>query len=521
MADRLDVTEAVRGSARGSLILLAGQAASTVVQALGIILIARFLGAVDFGVVSVAYIPVSLAMNLLDVGVNSALVKFISQYRAEDRPRHRRVLIETGALINLTVGLALTSITYISSEYLALNVFNQPELAPLIQVYGFILVGQTLLNTAFSVLIGYERMTPRSTINVLYSFMRSVAGPVLVYMGMGPMGAILGNVAATFLSGLVGLAVVGALWRVEPRRGTGFTHLECARLMLGYGYPLFFSSLLIGLTPSVNNFLLALYVDNELIGNYQAAVRFGVLITFVTFSIATALFPLFSKLERNPEALRMVFVNSVRYIGLLVFPIVAAIVALSPQIIVVLYDEGYRYAGGYMRLYMLSYVILGFGGTGLVSFLNAIQRSRVVFTKSLLNFLLTVSFGLLLIPRWGVQGLIAALILGPMAGLSYGLYWVKRNMGFTIDMVTALKSLLAAAASCAVTLLFASRAALAPLLVVFLGGVLCISVYVLLVLGLRVLSREDLDNLLSVSSGLGSLSPLIRKVLLYLKRVSR
>ena len=512
------VTEAIRGSARGSLILLAGQGASTVVQALGIILIARFLGAVNFGVVSVAYIPVSLAMTLLDVGINSALVKYLSQYRAEDNPRYRRVLIETGALINLLVGASLTAFLYLSSGYVAGAVFNQPELEPLIRFYSFILLGTTLINTVFSILLGYERMTSRSSINVFYSFMKSIAGPILVYFGLGPIGAVLGNVAATFIAGLVGLIVVGAIWRMEPRGDPVFTHLECARLVLSYGYPLFFSHLLIGLTPNINNFLLALFVEYELMGNYQAAVRFGVLITFFTLSVATALFPLFSKLERNAEALKIVLVHSVKYIGLIVFPIIAAIIALSPQIITVLYAEDYQYAGAYIRYFMLSYVVLGFGGAGLVSFLNAIGRNKVVFTESLINFLLTVTLGLALIPRWGVEGLIASITIGPIAGLLYGLYWVKRNLGFTIDMKTAFKSLLAASVACAVTLLFASVAPLSPVLVVVSGGLLFLAVYALLVLVFRVLSHEDLNNLLSVTTGLGPFSPLIRRLLVYVRK---
>lgn len=517
MVESSKVSEAVRGSARGSLVLMVGQAASTVVQALGVILIARFLGAVEFGVVSVAYIPVSLAMTMLDVGVSSAIIKYISQYRAEDKPSYRRVFMETGVLLNLMVSIALILAVNASSGYLADTVFGQPGVAHLIRVYSLVLLGQALLNTALSILIGYERMVSRSAVYVLYSLLRSLAGPMLVYLGLGPLGAILGNVSAALLAGLAGLAVVGAIWRLEPKGDQAFTHAGCARIMLGYGYPLFFSGLMIGLTSNINNFMLAMYVSNEMIGNYQAAARFGVLVTFFTVSVANALFPLFSKLESNPEALRMVFVNSVKYIGLIVFPIVAVIGALSHQIIYVLYSEGYRYAGVYMRIYILSYIVLGFGGTGLVSFLNAIGRSRVVFTRSLINFLLTITLGAMLIPRWGVEGLIVSLILGPLSGLAYGLHWVKANLGFTIDFRTAVKSLLAASSACVITLLFVSRAPLSPLAILLMGGVIYVTVYLLSILGLKTLNRDDYNNLITLTTGLGPFTPLVKRLLVYLR----
>jgi len=63
--------ETVRGSARGSLLLMTGQIVSTIVSALTIIIVARLLGPGKYGVVTVVMAPIQ------DLGVNTALTRYI------------------------------------------------------------------------------------------------------------------------------------------------------------------------------------------------------------------------------------------------------------------------------------------------------------------------------------------------------------------------------------------------------------------------------------------------------------
>jgi O-antigen/teichoic acid export membrane protein len=76
-----DFSEMIEKSARGSLVLMLGQMASTLINALGVIYVARLLGSSNYGLISIALIPVNVAMLLINNGVAAAMTKFI----AEDR----------------------------------------------------------------------------------------------------------------------------------------------------------------------------------------------------------------------------------------------------------------------------------------------------------------------------------------------------------------------------------------------------------------------------------------------------
>jgi O-antigen/teichoic acid export membrane protein len=493
-----------------------GNALSILIQFVGVIFIARVLGATGFGIISIASIPTSIAAILLNIGINSALVKYLSQYRFDDQSQFRKIIIETGAIINFTVGLILTFITYISSTFLAEATFGQPELIPLIKLYSFVLIGQTLVNTANAILVGYGRMELRSVVEILYNLLRSIAGPVLVFFGWGALGVVSGNVISQIVTGLFGVVMVVTIWRSEPEN-EGFTHLECAKLMLVYSYPLFFSNLLSGLNSNITNLLLALHITPEYIGNYQAAARFSVLVTFFTVPLSTVIFPLFSKLDKQENALRTTFVYSIKYSGFIIYPILAFCIAIAPELITVLYGQGYPYATTYMRLYMLTFSFIGLGSIS-ASSLIMLKKTRISFHQTLINFLVSIPLAFILIPRIDVTGLIIASGLGSLLSFTYGLNWIRNNLNLEPDYVIAFKTILAATSAGFATRICTNMFQLIPGVELLIGGTLFILFYVASILLLKVIKQEDLDNLENMSRGLGPIYPVIKKMITLLQQ---
>jgi len=89
--------ETVRGSARGSLLLMTGQIVSTIVSAVTIIVVARLLGPEKYGVVTVVMVPIGLALLLQDLGVNTALTRYIALWRSEGRHGDVQALVRVAS----------------------------------------------------------------------------------------------------------------------------------------------------------------------------------------------------------------------------------------------------------------------------------------------------------------------------------------------------------------------------------------------------------------------------------------
>ncbi len=502
-----DLSKMLQVSARGSLILIGGQALSTLISALGVIVVARFLGPFSFGDVTIALIPVNILMLLNDWGVTSALVKYISQYRHEGKARDLRTLVRAGMVFNTGVGAGLSIALFALSGVLASQVFQRPELGLLIRVASMNILAQSLVNTSQSVFVGFERMELKSLTLVLHSVVKSFLAPLLVWLGYGPFGAVLGQTAPWLFTGMVGAFLVLLFFHRRVKDESTLSARQAVRLFLGYGYPLFLSTVMTGGLGQFYGFLMALYVGADLIGNYSAATNFAVLVGFFTMPISTVLFPLFSKIgDENRGRLVFVFQNSVKYSALITLPVTAALVAFSDHLVRIVYGGLYQLASLYMSVFLLNSLFIGLGGLSVGNLINGRGETKVTFRITLISICLGLPLSVLLIPRFGIMGLLATTIIAPKPGLLYGLLWVNRNLGFTIDWKSSAKIYLSTGVAFAASLLYLRAVNLGAWVELLSGGVLFLLIYSLIVTLTGAVKVEDVVNVRSITRAFGPLA---------------
>ncbi|MCK4827217.1 oligosaccharide flippase family protein, partial [bacterium] len=185
-------SDMVQLSTRGSLVLMIGQMASTLISAIGAIIIARFLGSTHYGIISIAQIPINVSMLLLNNGISNAIIHFLAESRHENKLENLRPIVVTGFLINMVIGFMATITVYQLAGYLSNTVFKITELEQLIKILSVSLLAQSMVNTSISVFAGFERMELRSLLNILLSILRTITGPALIFFGYGVIGAALG-----------------------------------------------------------------------------------------------------------------------------------------------------------------------------------------------------------------------------------------------------------------------------------------------------------------------------------------
>lgn len=500
-----------------------GRITSTLIAAIGTILVARFLGSTSYGQVTVAMIPVSIAALFRDLGVTSALIKYIAQYRFEKKTAEIKIIVRAGLLLNSAVGAFLFLITFFLSGPLATNVFHQPELQLLIEVASASLFAQSLLATSQSIFVGFERMEFHSLTVIINSLLSSMLAPVLVLLGYGAFGAVLGKTAPIVVTGIIGITIVAVAFLKEgASSGGALGHLQAYKILLSFGYPLFLSNLFTGGLTQFYNFLIAIYVDTSMIGNYKAATNFSVLITFLTMPLATVLFPLFSKLDAEEDStLRLVFQNSVKYTALITVPVTAALIVLSGPLVRTIYGSSYQFAPFFLKLYVFNFFFVGLGRISTRNLLNGQGETKVTFLRNLINLCIGLPLSLILIPRFGVVGLLLTMIIAPKPGLFFALWWIKKKFGFAINWSASAKIYLSAGVAYLVAsylLIVLHRGDWVDLL---LGGGVFVLIYALLVPLTGALERSDVQNLRNIMRALGPLAPLFNLFLAVVERLMR
>lgn len=501
-------------SAKGSFNFLWGLVVSTLISSAGTIFIARLLGSDQYGLYAIVLTVPNLIIIFRDWGVNYAIVRFTAQYRAEGRVDEIRSVYLSGIIFEIILGLALSVFAFLSAGYLATDVFSRPEIAPLIQIAAFIILANGLVQVGTAAFTGYEQMELNSVMLICQSVFKTAIILTLVVFGFGAGGATVGFTAGTFIAGFVGLFLI---WTVYRRLPVPFSHrLEIKAYlsaMLTYSLPLSFAIMITGLLPQYYAFLLPIHYvnDNAMIGNYGIAMNFVVLITFFSQPITVMMFPAFSKLnaKRDGDSLRNVFQFSIKYASFFVVPVVALVMCLSGPAVETLFGSTYTTASLFLALLAIQYSYAALGNLSLTGLLNGQGRTGFVLRMALLTGLIGFPLGYFSIMRYGVLGLIVTTLVANIPSLIMGLRFANRTFGVSVDWRSSAKILLSSAIAGSITYSVISQLTFANWVKLILGVVIFMLILIPASIFTRAINQSDINNLRSMTSGLGIVGKLV------------
>ncbi|MEM3765651.1 MAG: oligosaccharide flippase family protein [Candidatus Bathyarchaeia archaeon] len=179
-------------SATGSFQLFIGVASSTIIMAIGTIILARLMTPEEYGLCSIALIPSYMAILFRDWGVNSAITKYTASLRAENRENETRRIIISGLIFEIITGLILSLILISLSTFIASAIFQRPESSYLITIASVAVLAGAIIIAAQSSFVGFERMELNSLTNICQAIAKTIASPILVFIGYSALGATLG-----------------------------------------------------------------------------------------------------------------------------------------------------------------------------------------------------------------------------------------------------------------------------------------------------------------------------------------
>ncbi|MGQ9460592.1 MAG: oligosaccharide flippase family protein [Candidatus Bathyarchaeaceae archaeon] len=513
-------------SATGSFQLFVGVATSTITMAIGTIILTRLLSREEYGLYSVALIP-SLMINLFrDWGVNSAITKYVAHYRAAKREEDIREIISAGLTFEIATGLALSLLSVFLAGFIAstMNAFRSkmglapyPNLAPLISIVSISIFSGSLLTAAQSSFVGFERMEFNSSTLICQAIVKTVLSSLLVLLGFGALGAVLGYTFSFLVAGIIGASILYfLLFRDLKRTKTNPSgKSKTLRNLLRYGVPLSISSILGGFLTQFYGFMMAFYCSGVMIGEFQAASNFAVLLTFFTVPISTVLFPAFAKVDSKNESqlLKIVFMSSVKYTAMLLVPATAAVMVLSKPMIGTLFGEKWVYAPFFLTLYVISNLFSGFGNLSVGGLLTGLGETKTLMKLSLLTLLIGLPLAFLLIPNMGIVGVILGTLFAGIPSLFLGLHWIWKRYKVTVDWKSSAKIFIASAIAAATTYLSLNFLNTAEWLRLITGGIIFLTVYIVVAPSIGAIVQDDTKNLRAMLSGLGFISTIVNLLL--------
>jgi len=500
-------------SVTGSFQLFIGKAASTVILAVGSIILARLMTPTEYGLYTIALVP-SVTMSLFrDWGIGRAMAKYIAHYKAVGKDEKIHDIITVGLIFRITIGLILSLLSLLLANFIATTVFNRPEITSLISIVSIVILAESLLTAAQSNFTGFERMELTSFTLICESIIKSTAAPLLVLVGYGALGAVIGYTLSFLVAGIMGITLLYFLLFKNLKKSSSHLKdkIKILKKMLHYGVPLSISAILGSFLYQFYAFLMVFYCNDVMIGNYQIAINFAIFIAFFTYPIATVLFPAFSKLDPKKELqlLRTVFASAVKYSALFLVPATMVTIVLSETVVGTIFGQKWVHAPFFLSLYVIQNFFVLTGGLIVNSFLAGVGETKILLKLSLLQLLLGIPLGFILIPTYGIVGVILGTLIADIPYQFLGLHWLWKHYNTKPEFKISAKIFLAAAIASVATYLSLNFLVTAEWIKLLIGGTLFLTVYILTAPIIGAITPKDTQTLRTMFSGLGVISKLI------------
>lgn len=363
------------------------------------IIIARYLGKVDFGGISLGVTIVAMASTLVLAGMHTGVARFLPRF---DDPADRKGIIWSALLIvgGLSIGLSLVLVAV--ADHLAAQVFHDASLAPIFALFAVAIPLSALMRVAIGVSQGYQVTHLKVlTRNISFPIVRFLGAALVIILGLGRLG-IAGVYVAAYAVG----AGFG-LWYIVTK--TDFTvslpKRYRASSLISFSAPLLLTAALTLILSDIDTLMLGHYSSQGKVGVYNVVYPVAVLLLVFLRSFRFLFLPKISELDADGsrEAMRRQYYLVTKWIFLATSPIFAFIIVYPKLIIGILF--GSEYTAGSLALVILTvgfyvHAILGLNGTTLTS----IGRTRLILADNVAAATVNILLNLWLIPRYGFVG---------------------------------------------------------------------------------------------------------------------
>jgi len=398
------LNESLRKIAKGAGITFVGTAIGMFFGFFTRMIIARFLGPGDYGLISLGVAGLSITATIGLLGLPAGITRHVSFYKGKGDKGRIKGTIVSALKISFPISIILACLLFFGSNWISVNVFHDEKLTQILQIFAIAVPFWCLAQIFLRATIGFQDMRYKAYVEDIFQNIFKLAVIVLLlYLGFGVLGATWGWSLTIIVMSF--LAFYFLEKRVFPVFNTKVKAISIRKELFSFSWPMTLvdaSRLIFGW---IGTLMLGYFITSYDVGIYNAALPIAGLMQIALASSATIFMPVISELYslRKYEDIRRTYSIVTKWVFSIVFPVFLLIILFAKQIMWVLF--GSEYVSGAMALCILAfgYLIASVVGPA-SSILVASGRTKVILVCYCVGAAANLFLNLFLIPIHGVNG---------------------------------------------------------------------------------------------------------------------
>ena len=435
---------------------------------------ARYLGAEEFGVISLALALTGIYIIFTDLGLNTLIVREISRDKTLVDSYVTNITLIKLMLVVITFGLLILTIKILG--------YSQQV------TYVVILITFSMIFTSFSGLFNsifqaYEKMEYQSIGTILNAALILLGVLIAIYYNLSVITFAFVYVIASFIVLIYSFMVYS--WKFAlPKIIIDLSFWKpTIKEALPYGITGIFATVYLW----IDSIILSVMVGNEVVGWYNAAYRLVFIFLSLYAVYMISIFPVMSGFYKSSKkSIKIVYERSFKYLLIVSFPLAVFITLMANKIILFIYGTGYIpsiitlqiliWTIVFMFINNLSYYLLG-----------SINKPLIGVKIFAFGAILNIILNLLLIPKFSYIGSAYATVITEISMLPIFLHILLKTEYAEIKPLTNdLPRILLSNIVLTVVIIYLTY------LNIFLIILIGVSVYIVMILITQTLDSEDI-----------------------------
>ena len=383
--------------------------------ALFYILLARFLGPSDFGLIIVSIAILTMVADIVDFGTNTGLVRYVSanQYSTEALK-----FLKLGIKFKLIIWVLVLVIGFLISPFIADVIFNKTELVTPLRLVMMGVGGALLFSYATASLQAFQRYFIWSLVNISTNLLRLI---FIIFLFFSSGLNLITGLTAYIIMPFFGFSM--ALLFLPMRKVIAVRNeSSIAKQFFHYNFTVAAFTIIAAISSRLDTFISARLLNAFEIGLYGAASQMVSVIPQIVSALGVVAAPKFASFQNDKQMMAyfkklQLLVSGIAVIGILIIPI-------SIYLIPIIFGPQYYLAITPFIILFLAMLIFLISIPVHSSIIYYFGKPNVFVWVSVGHLLIIGILGYFLISAFGIVGASVTVLIGMIFNLLGPLGWL-------------------------------------------------------------------------------------------------
>ena len=455
------------------------------------IIVARYYGPEVYGLLILSLTIIGWFALFSLLGFDVGVLRYFSLYSTKKKDNKISYIMKFSLSLLLITGIAAGILLFIFSDLIAEKIFSNSQLSVFLKLFSLTIPLTSLKTVFFPLMQVYGKFEwVLFASKILDPLVKVIALVALIFLGVNsinvPISYLLAAIVVSLFAYLFCRISFKNIFKIKPIKNK-----QLAKDILSYSWPLLFFTLSMFLLYQVDSFMIGLLKTVEDVGFYNAAVPIALLLVTSVSLFSYMFFPVITQqyAKGNKEIVRQLSQQTGKWVYMLSLPLFILLIIFPGVFIKILFGEEYLIVSNALRFLSIGAMFTSVFDIS-KQLLSMKGKSKLILKDILFVLVLNIILNLILIPHYGISGaaiatMISFIFLGSLFAFQswkiLGIVPLRRKM-INITLVALIPT---------GALLLIKQIIEINLFTLIILGILFISLYVLLILLMGCLDKND------------------------------